>query len=73
MLNHNKGKIRVVFNCFRLLFFENLLSGRDLTNQLVVVLIRFRVGPVAFMANIQAMFYHVKVPEKERSFLRFLK
>ena len=51
---------------------ENLLSGPDLTNHLVGVLIRFRVGPVAFMANIQAMFYQVKVPGKQRSLLRFL-
>ena len=72
MLNHNKGKIRVVFKLFLIVVFENLLSGHDLTNQLVGVLIRFRVGPVAFMANIQSMFYQVKVPEKERSFLRFL-
>ena len=41
-------------------------------NQLVRVLRRFRVGPVAFMANIQAMFYQVKVLEKQKSFLKFL-
>ena len=51
---------------------KNLLSGPDLTNQPVGVLIRFRVGLAAFMANIQAIFYQVKVPEKQRSFLRFL-
>ena len=49
-----------------------MLSGSDLTNQLVGVMIRFRVGPVAFMADIQAMFYQIIVPEKQRSFLRFL-
>ena len=49
-----------------------MLSWLDLTNQLVGVLVRFRVGSVAFMANIQAMFYQGKVPEKQRSFLRFL-
>ena len=49
-----------------------MLSGSDLTNQLVGVMIKFRVGPVAFMADIQAMFYQLKVPEKQRSFLRFL-
>ena len=49
-----------------------MLSGPDLTNELVRVLIRFRVGPVAFIADIQAIFYQVKVTEKQRSFLRFL-
>ena len=49
-----------------------MLSGPDMTNQLVGVLIGFRVGLVALMADIQAMFYLVKVPEKQRSFLRFL-
>ena len=49
-----------------------MLSGPDLTNQLVGVLLRFRVGPVAFIADIQAMFFQLKVPEKQRSFLRFV-
>ena len=39
---------------------ENLFSGLDLINQLVVVLIRFRVGPVAFMVDKQAKYYRVK-------------
>ena len=76
VLNHNKGKICVVFDCSSQYggtsINENLLSGPDMTNQLVRVLIGFRVGLVALMANIQAMFYLVKVPEKQRSFLRFL-
>ena len=75
MLNHNKGKV-CIFHCSSQYrgtsIHENLLSGPDLTNQLVRVLIRFKVGPVAFKANIQAMFYQVNVPEKQRSFLRSL-
>ena len=51
---------------------ENLLSGPDLISQLVTVSIRFRVGPVAFMADIHGMFYQEEVPEKQRLFLRFL-
>ena len=66
VLNHNKGKVRVVFDCSSQYrgtsINENLLSGSDLTNKFVQVLIRFRVGPVEFMADIQAMFYQVKVP-----------
>ena len=64
VLNHNKGEIRVVFDCSsqyrRTSINENLLSGPDLTNQLVGVLIRFRVRPLAFMTDMQAMFYQVK-------------
>ena len=48
VLNHSKGKIRVVFDCsyqYRgTSVNENLLSGPGLTNQLVRVLIRFRAG-----------------------------
>ena len=40
---------------------ENLLSGPDLTNQLVGLLITVRVETVACMADIQAIFYQVKV------------
>ena len=43
---------------------ENLFSGLHLINQLVVILIRLRVGPVAFMVDIKAKYYRVKVPEK---------
>ena len=39
---------------------ENLFSGLDLINELAVVLKRFRVGPVAFMVDIQAKYYRVK-------------
>ena len=49
-----------------------MLSEPDLTKQLVEVLIRFRVGPVAFLTDIQDMFYQLKVPKNQGSFLRFL-
>ena len=71
-----KGKIRVVFDYSSQYkgtsINQNLLSGPDLTNQLVGVLHRFRLEPVAFMADIQAMFYQVRVPENQRSYLRYL-
>ena len=76
VLNHSKGEISVVFDCSfqyrETSINENLLSGPDLTNQLVAVLTRFRVGPAAFTADIEAMFSQVKVLEKQRSLLRFL-
>ena len=49
-----------------------MLSGPDLTNQLVGALIRFWVGPVAFMVNIQVTVYQVIIPENQRSSLRFV-
>ena len=70
------GKIRVVFDCScsykGTSLNEELLQGPNLTNSLVGVLTRFRLEPVAFMADIEAMFYQVHVPESQRSFLRFL-
>ena len=50
---------------------QNLLSGPDLTNQLISVLHKFRLKPVAFMVDIQAMYYQVKVPESQRSYLQY--
>ena len=76
VLNPNKGKIRVALDCsFQYKsnsINQNLLSGPDLTNQLIGVLHRFRLEPVAFMADIQAMYYQVKVTESQRSYLRYL-
>ena len=70
------GKIRVVFDCSAEFhgtsLNKELLPGPDLTSQLVGVLTRFRTEEVAFMADIEAMFHQVHIPEKERSFLRYL-
>ena len=49
-----------------------LLSGPDLTNQIVGVLLRFREEQIAFNSDIEAMHHHVKVPENQRCVLRFL-
>ena len=43
-----------------------------MTNTLVGVLTRFRQGPIAFLADIEAMFCQVRVSSEHRSFLRFL-
>ena len=51
---------------------KELLPGSDLTSQLFGVLTRFRTEEVAFMANIEAMFHELHIPEKGRSFLRYL-
>jgi hypothetical protein len=50
---------------------DTLLTGPDLTNNLLGVLLRFRREPVAIMGDIQQMFYCFKVQEDHRNFLRF--
>ena len=69
-------KIRVVFDCntkFKDYCINGeLIQGPDLTNQLVGVLLRFREEPVAVMADIEAMFHQVRVPERFQNYLRFL-
>ncbi|XP_017275504.2 uncharacterized protein LOC108249317 [Kryptolebias marmoratus] len=49
-----------------------LLTGPDLNNSLLGVLIRFRKEAVAFTADIEQMFYCFNVHEQDRNYLRFL-
>jgi hypothetical protein len=49
-----------------------LLTGPDLTNSLLGILLRFRQEPVAIVADIQQMFHNFKVREDHRDYLRFL-
>lgn len=49
-----------------------LLTGPDLNNTLLGVLIRFRKEPVAITADIQKMFHCFLVEPEHRNFLRFL-
>ena len=69
-------KCRVVFDCAAkyggLSLNDHVHQGPDLANKLVGVLLRFREGPVAFMADIEAMFHQVKVSVPDRDVLRFL-
>ena len=77
-VNHPRkpDKIRVVFDCSAEYkgssLNKELISGLDLTNQIVGVLTRFREDEIAFMADIEKMFYQVQVPVEQRKFLRFL-
>lgn len=72
----NPEKIRLVFDCSAKFagtsLSDQLLQGPDLTSSLVGVLTRFRQEPVAFMGEIEAMFYQVLEPAEQRDFLRFL-
>ena len=70
------GKVRVVFDCSAKYrgssLNDQLLQRPDLTNTLVGVLTRFREEPVAFMADVEAIFYQVRVQPEDCKYLRFL-
>ncbi len=69
------GKIRVVFDSAAetngVSLNKLLLSGPDMTNSLLGILLRFRTGQVAFMSDIEQMFHSFVVREDHRDFLRF--
>ena len=50
---------------------SELMSGLDLTNLLLGVLIRFTQDKGFFMGSIESMFYQFRVAEEHCSFLRF--
>lgn len=70
------GKVRIVFDCAAehqgVSLNKQVWQGPDLNNKLLGILLRFREGKIAMTADIEAMFYQVKVPEKDRDMLRFL-
>ncbi|XP_039534522.1 uncharacterized protein LOC120483523 [Pimephales promelas] len=70
------NQIRVVFDssaqCSGVSLNNVLLTGPDLNNSLVGVLLRFRKEKIAILADIQQMFYSFLVCEDHRNFLRFL-
>ncbi|XP_068227993.1 uncharacterized protein [Palaemon carinicauda] len=71
-----KGKIRVVF--YFSAKFEGvslndvLLQGPNLTNSLTGVLIRFRQEVYAFIGDIEAMFFQIKIPPENQEYVRLL-
>ncbi|KAI4897878.1 hypothetical protein NFI96_008660 [Prochilodus magdalenae] len=70
------GKIHVVFDSSTqfdgVSLNDVLLSGPDLNNTLLGVLLRFGKEPVAITADIEQMFYCFVVQEDHRDYLRFL-
>ncbi len=69
-------KIRIVFDCAakygELSLNNHMCQGPNLANKLVGVLLRFREGPIAFMADIESMFHQIRVTPDDRDVLRFL-
>ena len=51
---------------------DHLLTGPDLLNSCVGVLLRFSQELIAMSADIEAMFSQVVVPEEDQSELRFV-
>ena len=75
--NINKpDKLRVVYDCAAeyqgTSLNKKVLQGPDLMNKLIGVLLRFREGKYAMMADVEAMFYQVKVSPQHRDALHFL-
>ncbi|KAK3747005.1 hypothetical protein QZH41_011961, partial [Actinostola sp. cb2023] len=75
--NQNKpGKVRVVFDAAAKYdgrsLNQSLLQGPDMTNNLLGVLMRFRQGQTALVADIEGMFHQVKVSPEDQDAFRFL-
>lgn len=70
------GQIRVVFDSSAqqhgVSLNSVLLTGPDLNNTLLGVLVRFRKEPIAVTADIRQMFYAFLVRHDHRDYLRFL-
>jgi hypothetical protein len=51
---------------------DELLQGPDLTNRLLGVMLRWRRESIAMMADIESMFYRVRVQKEDCDMLRYL-
>ena len=68
------GDIKPVFDCSARYqgqsLNENLLPGQDLASNLLGVLTRFCQGKFAFTADIEKMFYQVRVKRDDQNFFK---
>ena len=75
-VTNKPGKVRRVANAASVFkkqsLNKNFLSGPDLLNNLVGLLLRFRQDSVAVMAYIEAMFMQICIRTEDQSCLRFL-
>ncbi|GAA6102810.1 uncharacterized protein LOC121911178 [Tachysurus ichikawai] len=71
-----KGSLHVVFDCSAAYQGTSLnielIQCPNFTNTLVGVLVRFRQGKIAIMADVEKMYHQVKVSPQHVNFLRFL-
>ena len=77
VLNINKpGKVRLVNDAAArycgVSLNDTLLTGPDLLNSMIGVVLRFRVGLVAIAADVEEMFLRVLTTEEDSDSLRFL-
>ena len=77
VLNINKpGRVRVVFDAsakfHNTSLNDNLLPGVDFLNNLISVLLRFKEGRFAVIADIEKVLHQVRVRLKDTDALRFL-
>ena len=74
--NPNKSKLRIVFDaaatCKGICLNDMLLTGPDMLQNLVGILMRFREERVALMADITEMFHQVRVRTEDQPALTFL-
>ena len=77
VISPNKpGKVRIVFDAAArfdgMSLNDHLLTGPDLANSLIGILMRFRQRPVALTADIEAMFHQIRIQPADQPALRFL-
>ena len=77
LIRRKPEKLRIVFDCaskgLGISLNDALAQGPDLMNNLVGMLLRFRVELVALVVAIKEMFHQVKVDPPDRTFLKFLR
>ena len=76
VLNPKKlEKVRIVYDCAAIADEKSLndflMKGPDLTNSLVGVLLRFRRELIPIVADVEAMYYQVRVSPSNKDALRF--
>ena len=76
VVRHEGKRDRIVFDCAAevngMSLNKEVLQGPDLNNHLLEVLLRFRVGVVVILGDIERMFHQIRVPSQHRDVLRFL-